>query len=212
MEWFFLSTKVLDRTDLSLNEKMCYVYLARFFQEEKEEITIKELAAAMGVEEMVAKGAFFAIRTKGLVQSESSIVPGTIIKASQLNDSTEQKVRKYDVTKENSSIKMDPIEEIYEIIDEPIKSKEARIILNFANGDIEQVREKYKIAKASQFNDKVEVLIHELQKKPASKVIKKNQDDTKPFDFEETTEKIVKHKTQVNTYQLNQMQKYGNKK
>ena len=191
MEWFSVSTKVLDRTDLSLQEKMCYVYLARFFQEEKEAITIKEIAASMGVEEMVAKGAFFSLRTKGLLKAESSVSPGTIIKA--------------------KAFEIDPIEEVCKIIDEPINSKEARIILNFAGGDLEKIKEKYKMAKASQFQDTVEVLIHELQKKQRSKVIKSDVSNDKPFEFEEASEEIVKYKNQVNTFQLNQMHKYKKK-
>lgn len=191
MEWFSVSTKVLDRTDLSLQEKMCYVYLARFFQEAKEAITIKEIAASMGVEEMVAKGAFFSLRTKGLLKAESSVSPGTIIKA--------------------KAFEIDPIEEVCKIIDEPINSKEARIILNFAGGDLEKIKEKYKMAKASQFQDTVEVLIHELQKKQRSKVIKSDVSNDKPFEFEEASEEIVKYKNQVNTFQLNQMHKYKKK-
>lgn len=64
MDWFSLSTKVLDRDDLNIYEKMCYVYLARFFQEEKESLTTEMLAQAMGVEEIVAKGAF-CLKNKG---------------------------------------------------------------------------------------------------------------------------------------------------
>ncbi len=59
----------------------------------------------------------------------------------------------------------DLIDQVFEIIDENINDREARIILSFANNDIEQVREKYKIAKNSQVNDKIEMLINELQKR-----------------------------------------------
>lgn len=192
MEWFSLSTKVLDRQDLSINEKMCYVYLARFFQEEKEAITLAEVAQAMGVDEMVAKGAFFTLRTKGLISTESGVTPGTIIKARHLVS--------------------DELEAVFDIIDEPINTKEAKIILNFAGGDVDKVRDKYKIAKASQFQDKVEVLIHELQKKPQTKIIKSEDDQAQAFTFEDADNPSNQEvKTQINTYKLNQMQKYGKK-
>ncbi len=61
----------------------------------------------------------------------------------------------------------DLIDQVFEIIDENINDREARIILSFANNDIEQVREKYKVAKSSQVNDKIEMLINELQKREA---------------------------------------------
>jgi len=189
MDWFSLSTKVLDREDLNIYEKMCYVYLARFFQEERESLTLEDLAGAMGVTEMVAKGAFFALRTKGLIESEQSTPPGTIIKASNLQE--------------------DVLDQVCHLIEEPINRKEARIILNFAGGDLNKIRDKYKIAKASQFQDKVEVLIHELQKKDRPKIIKSDEDKTQPFNFEDAEED--RPKTQVNTFQLNQMQKYRKK-
>lgn len=68
----------------------------------------------------------------------------------------------------------DLIDQVFEIIEENINDREARIILSFANNDIEQVREKYKIAKNSQVNDKIEMLINELQKResPAAGVSK----------------------------------------
>lgn len=65
----------------------------------------------------------------------------------------------------------DLIDQIFDIVDENINDREARIILSFANNDVELVREKYKIAKRSQVSDKIEMLINELQRKdePADK-------------------------------------------
>lgn len=57
------------------------------------------------------------------------------------------------------------IDEIFTIVDENINDREARIILSFANNDVDLVREKYKIAKRSQVSDKIEMLINELQRK-----------------------------------------------
>lgn len=60
------------------------------------------------------------------------------------------------------------IDQVFEIVEENINDREARIILSFANNDVELVREKYKIAKHSQVSDKIEMLINELQKKEDS--------------------------------------------
>lgn len=57
------------------------------------------------------------------------------------------------------------IDQIFEIVEENINDREARIILSFANNDVELVKEKYKVAKRSQVSDKIEMLINELQKK-----------------------------------------------
>ena len=63
------------------------------------------------------------------------------------------------------------IDQVFEIVEENINDREARIILSFANNDIELIREKYKAAKRSQVSDKIEMLINELQRKdePQSK-------------------------------------------
>ncbi len=63
------------------------------------------------------------------------------------------------------------IDQIFDIVDENINDREARIILSFANNNVDLIREKYKIAKSSQVSDKIEMLINELQRKdePAGK-------------------------------------------
>lgn len=63
------------------------------------------------------------------------------------------------------------IDQVYEIIDENINEREARIILSFADNDIDRIKEKYRIAKLSQINDKIEVLINELQRKERKPVV-----------------------------------------
>lgn len=100
------------------------------------------------------------------------------------------------------------VEQVYEIIDENINDREARIILSFANNDVERIREKYRIAKKAQVNDKIEVLINELQKKepsapsrrPATTVDQKNQS--------EQTSATSQVNQQINLNQINSMAAY----
>jgi len=184
---------------------MCCVVLARFFQDDGlEDITMTELAKHMCVEEIVAKGAFYSLKTKGILESqESDVKAGTIIKASDVKDTPEpdpmdEIILSYD----------QKVNRVFEIIEENINEREAKIILGFAGNDLEKIREKYKVAKASQFQDKIEVLIHELQKKDHGRIIKKEEVDDKPveaFTFSEEPQ------TQVNTYKINLMKKYGKK-
>ncbi len=79
----------------------------------------------------------------------------------------------------------DLIDQIFEVIDENINDREARIILSFANNDVELVKEKYKIAKRSQVSDKIEMLINELQKKEddgeVKKVLEPSEEGLKPL-------------------------------
>jgi DNA-binding transcriptional regulator YhcF (GntR family) len=86
-------------------------------------------------------------------------------------------------------------DQVIALIDEKISSKEANIILAFANNDVDKIKKKYQIAKQSQVSDTIGVLINELQKKD-SNVIK--TDDPLP------------ENTQVDTNRLLKMQAYQN--
>lgn len=86
-------------------------------------------------------------------------------------------------------------DQVIGLVDEKISSKEANIILAFANNDIEVIKKKYKIAKQSQLSDTIGVLINELQKKDSS-VIK-------------TDESTIEN-SQVDTNRLLKMQAYQN--
>lgn len=201
MGFFRVSSEVVDRDDLSVYEKMCCVVLAKFFQEDIE-LTMEDIARSMNVEPLIAKGAFYSLKRKGILESSSpSVKAGTIIKAEQAE---KLKPHSYD----------DKVQQVFEIIDEKINEREAKIILNFAENNVERVKEKYMIAKSSQYQDKIEVLIHELQKKPTSRIIKKEaMDETvkvlEDFSHEEISEK--KQSSQVNTYKINLMKKYQKK-
>lgn len=78
----------------------------------------------------------------------------------------------------------DLVDQVFEIIEENINDREARIILSFAGNDIELIREKYKIAKRSQVSDKIEMLINELQKKDEGNVEMPQRLDKAQVDFE----------------------------
>ncbi len=86
-------------------------------------------------------------------------------------------------------------DQVIGLVDEKISSKEANIILAFANNDIEVIKKKYKIAKQSQVSDTIGVLINELQKKESS-VIKSDETSIE--------------KSQVDTNRLLKMQAYQN--
>lgn len=208
MNFFSISSLVVDREDLNIYEKMCCVVLARFFQDDTlEDITMVQLAKHMGVEEMVAKGAFYSLRAKGILESlEAEIKPGTIIKAEVL-----KQVEPVDVKNEIILTFDEKIMKVFEIIDEKINDREAKIILGFAGNNLKKIRDKYRVAKASQYQDKIEVLIHELQKKEHGRIIKKEDLKTEGQSIDEFVFEEKPHKTQVNTYKINLMKKYAKK-
>jgi len=87
------------------------------------------------------------------------------------------------------------VDQVIELVEERISSKEANIILAFANNDIEKIRKKYKIAKQSQVSDTIGVLINELQKKDSTVI--KSEDP--PIE-----------NSQIDTNRLLKMQAYQN--
>lgn len=107
------------------------------------------------------------------------------------------------------------IDQVYEIIDENINEREARIILSFADNDIDRIKEKYKIAKLSQINDKIEVLINELQRKERKPVVIRQVDPNGEEINENHNQGDIKLEEdappmgQINIANLNKMKMYS---
>lgn len=227
VEWFILANNVVDREDLSIYEKMCCVVLARYSEDD---VSIEKLALKMGVEDIVAKGAFYSLMSKGILEladKSNAIKPGTIIKADKEDEEENKDEEKeiieesfYEVKPEDMFLSTeDKILKICEIVDEKISKREAMIILSFSGNDLKRVVEKYKIAKESTYIDKVEVLLNELQKKDEKKsnVIKSVDVAEKvnvlnEVKFDDEVEENIRPKTQINTYKINMMKKYQSKK
>ena len=151
-EWFKLSSNVVDRDDLSIYEKMCCVVLARYSEED--DISLDYLAIKMGVEEIVAKGAFYSLMSRGIVElvdQSQKIRPGRIIKANN-EEITEpimeelieeiidvKEFKRSDLVLSNE----EKVHRVCEIIDEKLSDREAKIILSFAKNDINKIIEKW---------------------------------------------------------------------
>ncbi len=61
------------------------------------------------------------------------------------------------------------VSSVMDMIEEPINDRQARIILGLAQYDLEKVRKCYHVAQNTQVADKIDMLIHELQKKKHQK-------------------------------------------
>lgn len=114
------------------------------------------------------------------------------------NKSIKKEVKKAPLKDKNEYNNL--IDQVYEVLDEQINEREARIILSFADNNIEKIKEKYKIAKLSQINDKIEVLINELQKKEikASAITQISKEDMENLP-----------QTQINMANINKMKMYS---
>ena len=241
--WFSVENNLIDRSDLSIYEKMCSVVLARYAgrAEFSNMLNIQVIAIRMGCSPEDAEKALNSLIAKKLVTLESadSIEPetlsvetakgsGRVIKSELVAEPDKAPAKAFESLenfddenqpaskaaekpmatakkkstrkKKTDSDKETPaepvvetlaeqappkvetgvrplvpkqvragvqelIDEIFTIVDENINDREARIILSFANNDVDLVREKYKIAKRSQVSDKIEMLINELQRK-----------------------------------------------
>lgn len=130
----------------------------------------------------------------------------------------EKKIFVSDKFKKEKSNKLD---RVVEIIGENLNHKEANIILSFAGGDLEKIRKAYAIARKSQLNDTVGVLINELQKKdPIVDVdnLSKQEDGKgekiRREDIQQRTDENIKdmlkshERSQVDTAKIMKLQRY----
>lgn len=87
----------------------------------------------------------------------------------------------------------DNISKLHDIIESPINDRQARIILNIANGDISLIEMKYREALKSQFSDKIGILIKLLQ--------------TQKYEFKNDEKKKV-IKSQINYSSISKLKNY----
>lgn len=177
-EYFTLHESIVDRDDLTIYEKMCCVVLARYIgKDEFKDILSKDIIAIkMGCTNEEAYRAIKGLIDKGILEEEaedettSEEINSNVIREidsnhvkniqfSELNSDRMIKENKIDYDIEKKT------EEVRNILEEIVSEKAIKILLNIAGGDVALIKKKYAIAKLSQLNDVMEVLMHELQKK-----------------------------------------------
>lgn len=209
-KWFAVSNSIVDREDLTINEKMCLVVLSRYAGKEEFEsyLTSDIIALKMGISVLEAKNTIFKLIEKKLIDFEEVVSETTvdrqskkIIKSEQILDiETIEFEKNVDFDDENEDFNEivykkqdihDMIDELYNIIDERISEREAKIILNFANNNLEKIRQKYDILKINNSIDIIDDLIEELQRKDISNL------------------SVFKAKSQVNFANINKLKAYS---
>lgn len=208
--WQAIESEIFLNDQLDIYEKMCLLVLMS--QGEEVHMTSEMLARYMGCGINTARRAFESLRIKGFlskdfheappVKRESNIIRNeeAIDIAKPLTETSETFIQGFytDSAKPFVSKKLSNqslTDQVIELIEEKISSKEANIILAFAGNDIELIKRKYKVAKQSQVSDTIGVLINELQRKE-SNVIKSDEP--------------VSENSQIDTNRLLKMQAYQN--
>lgn len=171
--WFSIGKDLIDREDLDIYEKMLCIVIVRFYSEDENyELDNEILSEKMGCSKTKVEEAIKKLKNKGIIISETT-KPSRIIKRESYDyiPNMEINVFQKDMAYE------DKVATLYDIIEEKINEREAKIILNFAGGNIDIIKSKYNIVKKMQITDKIEALINELQKKETNKNFSGDQID-----------------------------------
>lgn len=202
--YFILEKGIIERQDLSIYEKMCCVVLAKWATEEIDGFNMETLADEMSCTISKAKETIRQLKSKGFIQA---IAQEEIVKKTQKIIKAEDVEGLEPISFASTSALLSKevlMEEVRTIISEPLNDSETKIILNFANDDLEKIKTCYKKAKNMQVGDKIEALMMELQRKekPPAKL--------PPM----TEEKIIEApiKSPLNTHKLNEQAVNANPK
>lgn len=156
MGTMMISTDLLDRADLDIYEKMCCIILARLTQEECDTpLSLEELARQMGCTVRMAGTVLEKLVDKGLLIEDSQRVIRNDMQCPAVTFET------FDLPKQSFKKQL---ENLRDFIHEPASDGTLRIILNMAGGNVERIRSAYQAAAASQISDRLETLMHLLQK------------------------------------------------
>lgn len=174
MSNLIINTALIDRLDLSIQEKMCCIVLARLAMEEKDKPwQIEELAEKMGCTKKEAVKALDKIKKKGLLMQIPEIQlselesrkPRVIKKPKKAQKPVFEDFETVPAQKQKPRENMQKkIEELQGIVLEPVTENTFRILLNMAGGNVEHIKRRYKELTAQQTHEDVlEALMEELQ-------------------------------------------------
>ena len=213
-EYFTLHQSIVDRDDLTIHEKMCCVVLARYAGKDEFEAILSRdiIAIKMGCSNEEAYTAIEGLLSKGILESKEVDVelaerPHQETKVIKKSDEKRIETMRFSefagpvTTSHSPDGQEQKIQDLKDMFDEVVSEKALRILLNIAGGDLELIRKKYAIARKSQMNDVVEVLMHELQRK--------EPDVQAPsFEIDEGTQKVV---NQINQKRIADLYKKNRK-
>ncbi len=197
--YFNLSTTIVDRTDLTIEEKMASVVMARYANNKAFEglISLEIIAKKMGVSVAMAETALNGLKEKGLISSEEDILPKV-----QDNESKEvvsnvlkndqkakpvifQPINKGDAKSDNGKTSYDEetIDKIRNIFEEVVPKNRVKILIGLAGGDVDRLTNAYYTVKKTHKYDVIDALADYLQQPAASssESIKSAQQDVEEY-------------------------------
>jgi hypothetical protein len=214
--YFYLAASVVDRDDLTLQEKMACVVMARYANQQAFDglLSIDILALKMGVSTPEAKKAFDGLINKGMIERESfeksTVTPTNILKNDHHSKSAHFDEIPESPSAKSSTLTVNPVEvekkevtsdQIQAIFDEVVSKRQALILFELANRDIDELKRVYHKIKDSDVFDVIDALADSLQgiehpkvAKPEVKPITDFNQVTKETPREETSEELITDK------------------
>ncbi len=153
MTYFNLSTDIVDRTDLTINEKMACVVMARYANRKAFEglLSTAIIAQKMGVSEAVAQQTIDQLAEKGLLIAQFDIA--SVNQQQTLNQVPTPTIK-------NS---VDPLDDLAEIFDEVVSRAQLRILFGLAGQNAEVLKQAYFKVHAQCDENIIETLAEYLQ-------------------------------------------------
>jgi len=210
-----LNIQLIDRDDLTIQEKMCCIVLARFsLGDPTDRHSLAALARSMGCSEREARKALDSIQTKGLLIQPPEIELGELpAKRSRVlkkgAETQKHLFQSFEAAVAEPPARQnlpDQLAELRRFILEPVTDATLRILINMADGDIALIRKYYSEAVASHGTDVFESLMHSLQHASAKELVSLESPSPNTV-VEEGTQKVL---TQINQHRIAEL--YRNNK
>ncbi|MCK8059418.1 MULTISPECIES: hypothetical protein [unclassified Fusibacter] len=168
--YFYVSTSVIDRDDLTLQEKMACVVIARYANQPAFEglLSVDILALKMGVDSKEAKVALEGLMKKGMIERESverlephhsNVLKNNASAAAASFEPIVESVDKKDI-EEEKPVTSDDVKAIFE---EVVSKRQALILFELAGRNLTTLKSVYEKTKAKDPFDVIEALADALQ-------------------------------------------------
>ncbi len=152
MTYFNLSTDIVDRTDLTINEKMACVVMARYANRKAFEglLSTAVIAQKMGVSEAVAQQTLDKLAQKGLL-------------VQQIQDSSSPHNKATSHVASTRGEQNDILDDIADLFDEVVSRAQLKILFGLAGQDATVLKNAYFQVKARHDQNVIEILAEYLQ-------------------------------------------------
>lgn len=170
--YFNIATAIVDRNDLTLEQKMACVVLARYANRSAFEglLTIDVIAQKMGVDTVRTQTAIDGLVAKGLI--EPGVVAADIVKSNDINsrqravqDAQFTTFTPEDQQKQTSDKPQAVVDyrQLADIFEEIVPESRLKILYQLANGDIDLLKRAYTEVKEHHKYDVIDALADYLQ-------------------------------------------------